>query len=250
MGEERDKLIRRLGEAPVSDQDLSDQDLVTRRTEYYADRGRLPPEIEAVRNLLVGYGTLMSRDSVAGTVGDSAMRKPFLPVVVSGYQRLFNLRPDKYQPSFFRTDQPLEVAAMNVTPLDGARFNGLAFPVTDDDLAALDERERYYERVWVPILAFEGRREAEGRYVAQRSPISLGNAWVYSAGPDAPAVFDASDGFLPHWRDVVVAREGAYAVSEVFGKMFDQTTYMPDGRTLVAEEYRDDLPDPGASRDV
>jgi len=57
---------------------------------WYADRGHLPPEVEAVRNLLVGYGTLLS-------------------------------------------EEPIEVAAMNVTPAQGARFNGLAMASTEDD---------------------------------------------------------------------------------------------------------------------
>jgi hypothetical protein len=35
---------------------------------WYADRGRSLPEIEAIRNLVVGYGTLLSRGSVAQTV--------------------------------------------------------------------------------------------------------------------------------------------------------------------------------------
>lgn len=48
MGEERDKLIRRLGGTPVSDQDFSDEALAAPRMEYYAGRGRLPPETEAM----------------------------------------------------------------------------------------------------------------------------------------------------------------------------------------------------------
>ncbi len=50
MGEERDELIRRLGGVPVSDRDLSDADLMRMRIEYYARRGRLPPEIERIRD--------------------------------------------------------------------------------------------------------------------------------------------------------------------------------------------------------
>ena len=100
MGEERDKLIRRLGGTPVADQDISDEELAARRMEYYAGRGRLPPEIEAIRNLLVGYGTLLSRESVARTVGDAALRKAYVPVIVPGYRRLFNLRPEEGRGGF------------------------------------------------------------------------------------------------------------------------------------------------------
>ena len=68
MGKERDKLIRRLGGIPLSEESPSDAELMERRMAWYVDRGHLPPEVEAVRNLLVGYGTLLSRDSVAQTV--------------------------------------------------------------------------------------------------------------------------------------------------------------------------------------
>lgn len=49
MGAERDKLLRRLGERPLSEEDLSDAELVRRRLEYYRKRGELPPEIAALR---------------------------------------------------------------------------------------------------------------------------------------------------------------------------------------------------------
>ncbi len=232
MGKVRDKLIRRLGGTPVSDENPSDAELMARRLAWFAQKGQLPPEVEGIRSLLVGYGTLLSRKSVAHTVGKGAYRKPFIPVIVPGFRRLFNLRPDHYEPSLHLTQEPTEVAAMNVIPSEGERFNGLAFPVSEEDLSVLDERERYYQRIRVPIVAF-----TDGQ--------SLGEAWTYSAPPGAPAVFEASAGLHPRWRDVVVAREGANAISEAFGTMFDETTYMADGQTLVAHEYREHLPDLG-----
>lgn len=183
------------------------------------------------RDLLVGYGTLLSRESTAKTVGDSASTRPFEPVLVLGFRRLFNLRPDHYRPSFHLSDEPVEVTAMNVISWEGSWFNGLAFPVSPDDLAALDARERYYERVRVPVLAFPGREP-------------LGDAWVYSAPPGAPAVISAGSSLRPQWEDLVLARAGAYAKGEDFGKMFDETTFMPDGQTLVVDAYRPHLPLP------
>ena len=49
MGEERDKLIRRYGGVPVSEERPSDAELVRRYMESYARDGRLPPEIAAIR---------------------------------------------------------------------------------------------------------------------------------------------------------------------------------------------------------
>lgn len=49
MAEERDKLIRRYGGVPISEECLSDAELIRLYMDSYADERRLPPEIEAVR---------------------------------------------------------------------------------------------------------------------------------------------------------------------------------------------------------
>lgn len=236
MGKRRDKLIPHRGGAPLTGETPPEGELARRNTNFPATRGSLPSEIVGTRRLLVGYGTLLSKESVADTVGDAGHRKTFLPVVVPGFQRLFNLRPEHYAPSLIRSQEPTEVAAMNVTPAEGAHFNGLAFPVSEADLAALDDRERYYERIRIPILSFPDGRP-------------LGQAWTYSASQEAPAVFPSSEGLLPHWRDVVMAREGAYSIGMDFGRMFDQTTFMADGCSLVVDEYRGLLPEIPSRKD-
>jgi hypothetical protein len=49
--------------------------------------------------LLVGYGTLLYRPSLGDTIGGTAASAiEMVPVVVAGYRRLFNLRPDHYVP--------------------------------------------------------------------------------------------------------------------------------------------------------
>ena len=49
MGKERDELIRRMGGVPVSDQNVTDEELQARYVRYYASKGQLPPEIYAIR---------------------------------------------------------------------------------------------------------------------------------------------------------------------------------------------------------
>jgi len=49
MGKERDKLIRRYGGVPLSEERPSDAELMRRYMESYAREGRLPPEIAALR---------------------------------------------------------------------------------------------------------------------------------------------------------------------------------------------------------
>ncbi|WP_293947636.1 hypothetical protein [Sneathiella sp.] len=49
MGKERDELIRRYGGVPISEEQPSDAELMRRYIESYSRRGRLPPEVEALR---------------------------------------------------------------------------------------------------------------------------------------------------------------------------------------------------------
>ncbi len=63
MGKERDKLIRRQGGVPVSDQNVTDEELQARYVRYYAHKGRLPPKIEAIRRKRgVSHGADGQRD--------------------------------------------------------------------------------------------------------------------------------------------------------------------------------------------
>ena len=49
MGKERDRLIRRYGGVPLSEERPSDAELMRRYIESYARKGRLPPEMVAIR---------------------------------------------------------------------------------------------------------------------------------------------------------------------------------------------------------
>ncbi len=191
--------------------------------------GKEQDEIIRTLPLLVGYGTLLSRPSLASTVGPGAEGKELIPVIVQGFRRLFNLRPGHYEPSYHLTHEPAELGALNVQKVEGARFNGLAFSVSDGELAALDKRERYYSRIEAPVRSFP-------------DGLPLGMAFFYSAGADSPWVIEDPGMLRPHWRDIVLARQGAYEVGPGFGEMFDSTTYLAGGRTLAINEYRNHLP--------
>ena len=181
--------------------------------------------------LLVGYGTLLLRGSLGSSIGaDSAREKWLQPVTVPGYRRLFNLRPTHYDTSFKLATAPIENAALNIEPAQGESFNGLVFEVDSGELEALDERERYYRRVEVPLVHFE-------------SGESLGTGYAYSSEPDASWISRSMDELMPLWRDIVWARTGAYRISYGFGVEFDGSTYLADGVTRMVDVYRDVLDD-------
>jgi hypothetical protein len=179
--------------------------------------------------LLIGYGTLLNVTSLGRTLGLGAARsKSFTPVVIRGYLRLFNLRPDHYEPSFRFSPLPIEAAAMNVEPCPGASLNAVAFVVAEEELAALDRRERYYQRQQVPVHRFPDQ-------------VFLGQAAIYASSPDARWIQRDPKRLLPRWEDILEARAGCYALGLEFGRMFDATTYLGDGRTLVFDRYREHL---------
>jgi len=180
---------------------------------------------------LVGYGTLLHRGSLGHSIGrGAAHEKNLMAVVVRDYRRLFNLRPDHYESSSKLGGALIENGALNLEEAAGESFNGLAFPVEPQELENLDERERYYERIKVPMYSFEtGDPVAEG--------------YVYAAAPDAPWVEHDNAKIMPLWRDIVWSREGAYQISDDFGRKFDDTTYLADGTTLVVDHYGEMLED-------
>ena len=176
--------------------------------------------------LLIGYGTLLNVASLGRTIGSpAAQSKEFIPVVIRDFCRLCNLRPDHYRPSFRFSPSPIEAGAMNVKPCPGAFLNAVAFLITEAELLALDHRERHDRRLQVPVYRFPDQT-----YLDQGA--------IYASSPDTRWIVHDPDRLLPRWNDILEARAGCYAISTEFGRMFDETTYLADGRTLVFDRYR------------
>jgi len=175
--------------------------------------------------VIVGFGTLLLQESLGDTVSGD---KKFTPIIVKNYRRLFNLLPDHYEAdNRLRTDHT-EIGAANIEPAEGIQFNGLSFEANASDLENLDSRERYYKRSEVPYCDFETGED-------------LGMCHVYESPLDARWLVRDNARLLPLWRDIVYARVGAYRISEAFGKMYDATTYLADGKTLMIDYYKDYL---------
>lgn len=174
---------------------------------------------------IVGYGTLLYTESVGDTIGSAARKKVYLPVIIHGFKRLFNLLPSHYRPSYRISDTPVEKAAANIVTSPHAHLNGLAFELEEAELEAMDRRERHYDRLETTIYDFFSRKP-------------LGKAFVYAANEHKATLTDDPT-FLPDWEDISWARTGAYRYGEQFGIMYDQTTFLADGKTLVSQRYSD-----------
>ncbi len=139
-------------------------------------------------------------------------------MLVPGFRRLFNLRPDHYDTSDLWGRPGVEQGAMNVEPAAGAVLNALAFTVAPEELERLDRREYVYDRLEVEASDFE-------------TGAPLGPCHIYSSKLDARWIERDPSQQLPQWRDVVWARAGAYQIGRPFGETFDRTTYLADGET-------------------
>jgi hypothetical protein len=183
--------------------------------------------------LLVGYGTLLYRGSLGQSIGATlAESKPVVPVVVRDYKRLFNVRAEHYESSHKLSAEGIELGAMNVEPSTDSSFNAVAMKVSAQELEILDRRERYYQRLTVPVHDF-----------TTGEVLSLGH--FYAAEPESRWLERDVSRLLPRWQDIVWARTGSYAISHAFGQYYDATTYLADGETLMIDFYRRNLPDAG-----
>lgn len=177
--------------------------------------------------LVIGYGTLLYEESLGDTIGNLTEQKKYRPVIVKGFKRLFNLLPLHYNPSFKFSKLPIEISAANLLPHQGSYFNGLAFKVSIDELSNLDKRENNYKRTEVPIYDFSSGKR-------------IGMGMVYLA-PDHHECVTKDKKYLPEWDDISYARTGAYRYGNEFGYMYDKTTFLADGKTLVVNYYKDYL---------
>lgn len=182
--------------------------------------------MENEKVVMVGFGTLLLQESLGDTVGkNGANNKKFTPIIIKNYRRLFNLLPDHYEADNRLRMDNTEIGAANIEPAPGLFFNGLSFEANADDLENLDKRERYYKRSTTPYFDFESGEE-------------LGICHVYESPLDARWLLRNTDQLLPLWRDIVYARVGAYRISQAFGEMYDATTYLADGKTLMIDYYK------------
>jgi cation transport regulator ChaC len=98
-----------------------------------------------------GYGSLVSPESVALTLGHAIDRSAFAPAELRGWRRAWNVGSDKAshpERTFRLADGTVYDGLTVVLGLEeGDSCAGAVFPVTEDDLALLDVRERNYDRV-------------------------------------------------------------------------------------------------------
>lgn len=164
-----------------------------------------------------GYGSLVSPASFGATVG-RALRSgvDFLEAELDGFGRRWNYGALHTEGTTVEPDGTVRtwtIVALGVVPSEGERVNGVIGRVEPPELAALDRRERHYDRVDVtdlvrvptrvsgPIVTYVPRPEAirragtdgaAGRAAIERRYWDLVDAAFAALGPDRREVYHAT----------------------------------------------------------
>jgi hypothetical protein len=176
--------------------------------------------------LLVGYGSLLNRDSAARTIKDTP-REGHPPVLALGARRVFNyVMPEALLKSYGGNFPPRERAALNVdytrSPADA--LNGRLLAVAPADIASLRGREFGYDLRPVVCVRW-GQWEA--------APFT-GYVLVAAEGTRGGRQVIDNDA-LPHPLYAGLCRAGAHAVSEAFLQLYLETTFLADRKTSLVE---------------
>jgi hypothetical protein len=179
---------------------------------------------------LVGYGSLLNRESAGRSVKEVGAEK-YSPVVTLGALRVFNYVIQESMFKFYRrTSSPLERAALNVlyTKSPAHAVNGRLLMVEPNDLAALREREFGYDLRPVSCLRWlDWNGAAFVAYILVAANSEVGGRRVID------------DSILPNPSYYRVCREGAIAVSESFLQLYLYSTFLGDKKTALAAWERD-----------
>lgn len=108
---------------------------------------------ETSHTWVFGYGSLASPASLGRTLGrDVSLGDDAFPAVLDGFARRWNYGsprdPFSWDVDGHRTDAGVLIF-LGIVAAAGDRTNGVVAEVSDDELGALDRRERDYDRVEV-----------------------------------------------------------------------------------------------------
>jgi hypothetical protein len=174
--------------------------------------------------LLIGYGSLLNRDSAARTIKDTPP-KGHTPVVALGAIRIFNyLMPDEAILKYGTPPGPKQKAALNMiytkSPFHG--FNGRLLQVDPADIPKLREREFGYDLR--PVVCQRWGDWDSASFVAYI---------LVAQKPELGGRKVIDNNALPYPPYARVCRKGAADVSDNFLQIYLNTTYLADLKTQL-----------------
>lgn len=178
------------------------------------------PELHGGSLKLLGYGSLINRESAARTLTSEVLT----PTVAIGARRIFNYELNR--PSLAPLTDPRARAVLNVviTRQREDLVNGMLIEVPREDIKPLRDREIRYDLKPVACIDWNcrGERPFVGYILECRDE-----------QPDGKQVTRTD--IEPNHRYYRRCRDGVTAVDEEFLQLWLDTTYLADGKTPVRD---------------
>jgi hypothetical protein len=159
---------------------------------------------------IIVYGSLMD---INETMMQGLRPIDAVPIRLKGYRRSFNLKPS------WRKGSGRSIAVLNVEYCSGSWINGVCLLLESGELAALDTRERGYNREGVPAERLECYLQYD---LPDDTPF-----FIYIGKEEK---IDSQ--ILPNKDYLDVCMAGASSWGEDFFDEFVATTYLASGESL------------------
>ena len=157
-----------------------------------------PIPYENMEYHLIGYGSLMSHQSLRETIPD----KHFTPVIVKGYKRIFNLAEKNGD-------------VLNLIKSRKSFFNGVLFKVNEKELIKIKKREDEYNLEETSAYDFLTKKKLCKCLIVTDNIISIDRK---KRKPDKSYF--------------TLCRESAYHISKEFGRYWDNTSFISNGQKV------------------
>ena len=143
-------------------------------------------------NYIIGYGSLMERESRMSTNPNAKLVEPIL---IKNFERLFGHSGGNYKTTF-----------LTLIEKNGAKVNGVYYAVTLEDIIKTDQREKSYCRIKVNSndLDFYGRKVK----------LENTNFWVYTANVERLQKPTATHPIVQSYVDIFL--NGCFQIQEEF----------------------------------
>jgi len=169
--------------------------------------------IELIVVWIVVYGSLLNPKEFKN--------KNHVLVIVKGWRRIFNKVASR---SVWRKYiKENEKATLNVEKEKNSYFNGIVYEVSDKEFSKLVEREQDYHIEKVDVYDFESSKKLFAAFIFVSN----------EKNKDGEKIL--RNDIKPIREYLEICRNGAYAWGERFGKEFDKTTFLADGKTTIQE---------------
>lgn len=96
---------------------------------------------------VLGIGSIVAKESAEITIGREISKDDFHPVTVQGYNRQWTAAGGEIKYYQKEKEFPGYITYLNMVRDDSASFNGIVFPLSQEELKSLKKREHNYDMI-------------------------------------------------------------------------------------------------------